>query len=876
MPEELFTASDISPVTRYNALGAALPDDYDPVNKEVLARAVKEVFTYGIVSAATGDDCTNPSNKQNCRSYSRNVQINRNANLTSGEIYISDELPRTHYADTPLIKSIAADIDGDGYDEIVAVFIDAASGGNTYLDVVVNKSDGSGGLTPLLAQTITSWRSDSAEGLAINADWFDKYVDLAAGDFKKSETDDNGEKEILIYVAPLLYFIEGASDATYQKTPIRFYSPTAAVKLAVADYDLDGIDDYVEVVSDPTRTQVQFAPYYRIYNKYDAAGGNPGDTPGVLALGWLNPDFAYSEPSSNNRILPGVATYDVNNDGLPDTVFAYCKKANSDYYSLVPQIEILTTGADAAAHKPTFGSPVRDTPRNYTLFTNPMDCKNTMTRVAVGKALAPPLYHSAGTTALRIATNYGVFSRYGDSGTTLQWADFGDAIVEAGPFMGDIDGDGYDDLLMVTKPFTSDTYYSPIAYLRSLWKLSGITTDPANVTGYGYSTVWSRWDNTPIREANAFDSAYPSSALAIALPNVDSAGPYQNVDAIVLKSKKLVGRELLFTKPQIVTVLVSPPYWEGSANLNGGTSFGKSYGNGSETTHAVGASVGASVGSSVDFSIFGHLKTMITVEGGFHKGWTDSITKTVSISDEVGLGEDLVIFSSTAYEMYYYEVTDSSDPNFKGQAVSVGFPREMRIYRMEKDDYNEWIAKSNAKNVADHGVNAEEYYLIPTGNAAKNIGLGHTIGDPLTYPSLADRNTFQSKISDDGGTAFFTRNEHIQQVGTSSDTATTTIGLSEEIGSGSAWDWNAAVGIEIEASGGTFGKVEVGAYAKIEYEGSTTASISSETFIQGSVPAIGRAYWAAHQGDDFRWGLMAYPVADKSQKYTVVTYFVNK
>jgi hypothetical protein len=332
----------------------------------------------------------------------------------------------------------------------------------------------------------------------------------------------------------------------------------------------------------------------------------------------------------------------------------------------------------------------------------------------------------------------------------------------------------------------------------------------------------------------------------------------------------------MFTKPQIVTVLVSPPYWEGSANLNGGTSFGKSYGSGSETTHAVGMSAGISVGGSFDALMFGEVKAMVTVEGGFHEGWTDSITKTVSISDEVGAGEDLIIFSSTAYDVYNYEITDSTDGRLKSEVVSIGFPRESRIYRMEKDDYNTWIQRSNDKNIADYGsTNAESYYLIPTGNAGKSIGLGHTIGDPTTYPKIADRNSFKSTITSKSGTAFFTRDEQIQQVGTSSDTATTTIGLSEEIGSATTWDWSAAVGAELSVSGGFFGKVETEAFAKVEYEGNTTASISTETFIEGSVPAIGRDYWAAHQGSDFRWGLMAYPVRDKDQKYTVVTYFVD-
>jgi hypothetical protein len=129
--------------------------------------------------------------------------------------------------------------------------------------------------------------------------------------------------------------------------------------------------------------------------------------------------------------------------------------------------------------------------------------------------------------------------------------------------MGDVTGDGKDD--MVYFPGVGHIeiyYYSGGQYMRSIQKL---VNDSMNETG--------------------------------CLPNVDN-------DSLILRDTGQ--RELLFTDPQVIAVLASPPYYEGRNDEgDGGTSFGYSKSSGTTSSNSHGFSVGFSIGYEYDIPIVG-------------------------------------------------------------------------------------------------------------------------------------------------------------------------------------------------------------------------------------------------------------------------------
>jgi hypothetical protein len=603
------------------------------------------------------------------------------------------------------------------------------------------------------------------------------------------------------------------------------------VRLATADYNLDGKDEYVEAVGGTTN---DLRSYYRIYGDYKANGN---DTSSIMAFEYL--DHA-------GGMYPAVAAYDLDNDGLPDTIFAWKSNLYSNYgnsgYTFFANCMVVRTRADTAAHKPVFTQTESKT-ENYTVNT-PYDDGAAITRLVVGK------FEWWGDDYKALIMGNGFTFNFLNEGGGYLWgaSKQGETFTKLTGNLAaaDINGDGYADFVGIVDG-----------------KLLVSSSNPRTPTDA----------HSEVRFIDNSYNAGDTAGAAICLPNVDSeGGPYAQPSMVL--EKKLVGHKLLFTRPQIIAVLASPPYWTGSTNLGGGTSYGKSIGQSVTESSAVGASAGVAIGGSFDASIFGKLTVQATVSGGFHKGWEESVTKTASVGDSIGTGEDLVVFNSTAYDVYYYRITekkidDSTD--LKDEIISFAFPREMKIYSLEREMYNEWIQDS-IDHPSSGDDKADTNYLIPTGSTAVGIGLGHTIGNPFSYPTKTQKNAFQLAVGTQG---FFSDKGATERAIGGSDTGTLDLGLSGEISNTTTIDWNAAVGVKVVLEGGFFKKIASEAWAQAEYEGSSSTSVTKGTYIDGSIPHLDKTYWADHPEHHFSVGLMAFPVQDLGQQYMVVTYWVE-
>jgi hypothetical protein len=184
--------------------------------------------------------------------------------------------------------------------------------------------------------------------------------------------------------------------------------------------------------------------------------------------------------------------------------------------------------------------------------------------------------------------------------------------------MGDVTGDQKDDVVYFYGHGAIEIYYySSGQYRRSFQKLVA--------------------DSTSHKEAGC-------------LPNVDD-------DSFILRDRGQ--RELLFTDPQVIAVLASPPYFDGiNEDGDGGTSFGYSKSSGS--SNSFGFSVGTSVGYewSAPFGL-ASAEFEVSVTSSF--SWAQS--SSVEISESWGwnnpIAQDLAGFTAIPFDVYYYEVLKS-------------------------------------------------------------------------------------------------------------------------------------------------------------------------------------------------------------------------
>jgi hypothetical protein len=785
-------AFEVAP--RLNALGAPISETTHPL-ASLSINSIPQIFTVGVNYNSSGY-------KPN---FYRGFFESR---ISSAASEAWNELPK---------KIVSGDFDGDGYDDIVtAVFNASALKTEIYFTRRIDYQPQA--VSQKAREIAYANPSDSPYPNAqsaydnIVAD-YNNYTELVAGDF-----DGDGKKEIILYVSPYLYFLEVTID---NDSSADFTDMTGArdetfaygdyVRFATADYDLDGKDEYVQLTSNKDMT------FYRFYADYTFGSDHPENL-----SDWIG--GPYSDI--------GVATYDLNEDGLPDTILSV---ANSNSTTIV------ITEADLTTHKPVFTT-------NKRVFSNAWLGR----RIAVGKTIEGTIIMGQ-QRAINYTNGVAFLSFFGDTVSMGEVSPYSNVVA------GDIDGDDYTDFIMLGK------YPNAVnSNDRNLVKLIRYNGGAANGGKLGWGT------NNVLPSGWLTDATVPTNHSYLAIGNF-----YPDTTKPFLTIKKLVGHKLLFTRPQIISVLVSPPYWDGSQNRNGGTSFGKSVTQSSGNQHAVGMSAGMAVGAKFDALMFGEVTAKVTLEGGFHKGWAEEISKTVSIGDSIGTGEDLVVFSSAAYDVFYYEIADSypatdgnDDPvNLTNEIISVAVPRSIKIYSLAKDTYNQWIQESIDAGVDPDGVsdpNISANYKIP--NDA-NLGLGHTLGNPRSYPNKNFKNSLAQ--------GFFSGSEATDRAVGISDTGTLDLGLSEAITNATTWDWNAAAGVEASVEGGLFAKVTAEAWAKVEYEGETSTSISTATYIEGHIPHISSAYFNSTANTTFSAGLMAYPVVDKNQKYTVVTYWVE-
>ena len=195
----------------------------------------------------------------------------------------------------------------------------------------------------------------------------------------------------------------------------------------------------------------------------------------------------------------------------------------------------------------------------------------------------------------------------------------------------------------------SDRYWYDIGYINK--KATG-ATDAGSSKGYWYGQ----------EQVMNFESSYNRdsnkrrASLYLSLAAVDC-----DDDSTLMRYK---GQEVTWTKPEVLTILQSAPYFQDLEDTRGylnqsQTAYGKGNGITSSATAGGGLSIGTYVSFEQDFSVFGVKIASIEAEAqskhSFNYSFESNKKKEISVAYSGSAGDDYAIVYAVPFMEYQYE-----------------------------------------------------------------------------------------------------------------------------------------------------------------------------------------------------------------------------
>lgn len=343
----------------------------------------------------------------------------------------------------------------------------------------------------------------------------------------------------------------------------------------------------------------------------------------------------------------------------------------------------------------------------------------------------------------------------------------------------------------------------------------------------------------------SFTRGYTNYSLAVG--NVDNDTPRMIA----------TGHELTYSDPFVVAVLSSPPYWQSVAAVDEtyessypawSTTLTSSTSSSTDTSTSIGATVGFGIAYEQEASFFGikiaQFKTSAEFETTASVEWAKSREVSQSVTFSATGGEDRVIFAATPLDKYSYRILYSPSASEIGKTITLSIPRALSKYSVP-------LAAFRAATGLD-------------------ITTSHTLGEPFSYPTLSEETILKSSFP---GFLSSTEAQAVSMGGTAPSPGINGLGISISDTSGTSFSVDASAQFSVEAGGGgVTAMAKLGFNTGYSYGYATT----NETSFTGTVGYLPDAYY--NDGLHFyKSKLIAYPYPDPKlgRTYWIVDYAVT-
>ncbi len=588
----------------------------------------------------------------------------------------------------------AGDLDGDGFDEIAAIFVDAS-------DNVLKLRAFEDAAAGFAARTSSLAAGADVRGVALIA--YDPDGDGRDDLFAALSFADRVELVALTGSVSTSYAIDAAATKTLDP---QVAGSTLYVRMSAGQLDYDQGLELGVVVNEASGSSSGTGGLATYYLFDDAAAGRT-----LLRTGSVQANIGGIVAAE----AADVKLADVDGDGLDEVVFAGATNlawscSDNDFRALLIALD----------DKPSSFTQLGATVENL-FYRNCSSAGGDWKRFFV--FLTTPDLDGDGVH--EIVANQLVFDNFANAapftplaGVALPSEAFLDNNFDRGQYLSvaamemiaaDVTGDGRQNVLI----------YHQNRATMPVWGISAISS-----IGVG---GWAQLSEVGMPgTSNGQGTARPIVVPA----NVDEDGPVLKYGA--------GSYELVFTEPLIIAAMAAPPCQAGiEQNLSACvTRFGQGTSSTVDASLTVTVKASVTTGFETELSIpfvpvsAGiEMKKTVTATASAWAGAAYTVEKTVTYTS--GSLEDAVVFTSIPYDVYRYDIVSHPDPEFVGKQVVIRVPREPVTMIAERGFFNEALPST----------------ATPIGG---NV-FDHTPGDVSSYPSTSRKNALLSQY---GGIEF--------------------------------------------------------------------------------------------------------------------------